>query len=199
MKRYFFIMILATSCLSASLLAQEIPRWDAAPPISVPAPTVPPHLVSGQQMAVAGMRNRSELQQALTAIKESESEADRAAAEEKLRGLLETQYDASLDNYATYLDEMQKKLAELRDQLDRRRDAKMEMVELRLKTLISTADGLGWPDERPNAYFSSDGVYSFPGTTGPPSPGPPSPFAGGSVGYGQQGPATTVRGDRGGR
>ncbi len=27
MKRYFFIMILATSCLSASLLAQEMPRW----------------------------------------------------------------------------------------------------------------------------------------------------------------------------
>lgn len=113
----------------------------------------------------------NELGQALAKLRETESEDDRNKSITEIRGLLSKQYDESLDRYEDYLAELEARLAKMKEQVDKRRDAKMELVDLRLKTLVNEADGLGWPSEANQSLFGaqSPSFYapSFPSTAVP--------------------------------
>ena len=150
MKRFLLMFSLAAMLLPTSLFAQQaVQRWSQSAPTarSFPAPLA--------TATIAGQRfSNDKIKEAMQALKDAESESDKDEARDELRGLLEEQYDESLDRYEEYLAEMEEKIKELRKQLDRRRDARMEMVDLRLQVLISDAEGLGWPEQ----YFSGPGV-----------------------------------------
>lgn len=140
-----------------------------------------------------GMRRKaSPLNVALAAIKDAKDETDKEKAREVLSKVLGEQYDRNLAAHEKALQQMEQRLAKLREQLSRRRSAKGRMVELRMQTLISEAEGLGWPSAAgaslPAGEWRSDPFASYGGllpgvaTTSPmtfqplyPVPTPPIP------------------------
>ena len=151
MTRYLIMFSLIAMLLPVGVSAQQATqKWVESTPAvrGFPGPLATTTTIARQRYS-----GNQEIRKAMKAIKDAESEADKDKAKDELKSLLEAQYDESLDRYEEYLAEMEKKITELRKQLDRRRDAKMEMVDLRLQVLISDAEGLGWPEQ----YFSVPG------------------------------------------
>jgi hypothetical protein len=193
------LLTLAATLLCPVLAVAQPPDSGVPRPAAVPAVPVVPgvsgiYSPSGPQVGNTwlnlqrGVAENDEMRKVLNAIKDAESNTDKQESITKLRGLLEEQYDDSLDAYGRHLDEMEKKIAELREQLQRRRDARAEMVDLRVKMLVSEAEGLGWPDERPAAYFSIPGIVP---------PGNPLQQGGGlGAGAGRSFRGTAPRADR---
>lgn len=136
-------------CLSSNLSAQEV-RDD-----SNPRPRT--NVISGtQNFSVAGggaiarfSTNSldSKIRQASKAIQSAESELEREKAQAELRKLLSEDYDARIADYASYLDNLEEQLAAMRKKLDRRRQAKNDMIDLRIQVLNAEANDLGWPTQ----------------------------------------------------
>jgi len=102
------------------------------------------------------------IMKAARSLRTAESTDDKQAAEKTLRELLSKDYDSRLAGYEKHLDEMEAKLKEMRDKLKRRRAAKSEMIDLRVRVLEAEADDLGWPartNSRPmySPLFKSSG------------------------------------------
>lgn len=86
-----------------------------------------------------------EIGEAAKALRQADTSADRADAEAKLEELLSSDYDDRLKGYDDYLNELEEKVTKMRSQLQKRRDAKAEMIQLRIQVLESEAEDLGWP------------------------------------------------------
>jgi hypothetical protein len=192
--------------LSLTLIAITLPlsRSSAQEPAEAPAPDQQPRTRSIQVTSPAGRSDlfgavqnfniarhgdpeqMGQFRKAMEAYKSAESESDKALAKKELHGLLVEQYDNSLTRYEEHLNELEKKIATMREQLSRRRDARDEMVELKLQMVVSEAEGLGWPDDgTPNLFFpgavngggAHAGALGFNISPVPPMPVPPMPVA----------------------
>ena len=86
-----------------------------------------------------------ETRKAFDQLKKAKSDDDRDDARDALRDALNEQYDKYLARQEKELKRMAAKLKELQSQLEKRREAKDELVDLRLKTLENDASGLSWP------------------------------------------------------
>lgn len=89
----------------------------------------------------------SDVNIAVKALKDAETAEDSEDAETKLLDALGNEYDQRLDEYAAYLDSLEKQLKDMRKKLDKRREAKTEMVRLRLQVIKAESNDLGWPGE----------------------------------------------------
>ena len=98
-----------------------------------------------------------DLNEAIARLKNAKDEDARDEAKDEIRQLLDKQYDKGLERYEEYLEELSEKIKELKSQIERRRDAKDELIDLRLQMLVHEADGLGWPDQRPRWFFPPSG------------------------------------------
>jgi hypothetical protein len=130
-----------------------------APPAGIPgAPGVPAvetmviraHGPDGglfpQQAFVMGHGPGSDkTHKAFAKLKEAESDDEKAEARAALKDALEEQFDEYLEHQSKELDRLEEKLNKLRGQWEKRRDAKDEIVSLRLKTLENEIGGLAWP------------------------------------------------------
>ncbi|QEG22312.1 prefoldin domain-containing protein [Mariniblastus fucicola] len=87
----------------------------------------------------------SEVDKAYESLKGAKSDEERSDAKASLRKALVTDYDSKMDQYDEHIESLEKELEEMRERLSRRRAAKEEMVDLKLKELVANADGLGWP------------------------------------------------------
>lgn len=83
---------------------------------------------------------------AIRDYKDADDDSDRQAAVEKIREELNKQYDRFLEHQVEEIEQLEKRISELRDQIEKRRDAKSRMVDLKLEMVLSHADGLGWPE-----------------------------------------------------
>lgn len=79
-------------------------------------------------------------------LKQAKDDEAKRDVRDKIRQRLSEQYDKMLDQQEKQIDAMEDRLNQLRDQLSRRKEAKSRMVDLKLETIVSRADGLGWPD-----------------------------------------------------
>lgn len=102
---------------------------------------------SEEQKAYRELRNR--ISTATELMRNAESESDRTKAQEELRTALAEDYDARLNLYQSHLDQLESQLADMRAKLKRRREAKNDMVELRIQVLAAEANDLGWPSSSP--------------------------------------------------
>lgn len=84
---------------------------------------------------------------ALRAMTTAKDETAKRQAEAELKTALEEDYDARLIGYEKHLDRLADELTKMREQLQKRKSAKSEMVELRLQVLKAEASDLGWPSE----------------------------------------------------
>lgn len=108
---------------------------------------------------------------AAKALRQASSQTEKDAAEKKLNSLLSDDYDARLKTYEDYLSDLEKQLATMRKKLEKRKEAKSAMIDLRIKVLQAESDDLGWPTR-----MRSNRKPLFPGSNISPIGQPSSPF-----------------------
>lgn len=111
-----------------------------------PGPSIYENQVLGARYLKTRSRQPDELTQALDRYKDAESDADREDAAEEIRDELGKQYDQFLADNEKQIEELQARIERLRDQLDRRREAKSKMVDLEFERVINASEGLIWPE-----------------------------------------------------
>lgn len=98
----------------------------------------------------------SDVARAVHAYRSADSEDGRTSARKQLSDALGAEYDALLQQHEQHLNQMEERLRKLRDQLAKRREARDDMVSMRLQWMLSEADGLGWPSApRPGSDWSA--------------------------------------------
>lgn len=133
-----------------------------------------PGLPPSSAFGVAYTQN--DLRTAMNELKSAESDDDKAAAKEKIKSELETQYDKFLERDQAKVDQLFDRLKKLEEQLERRREAKDRLVELKMEMLISQAEGLGWPGDGNSFGVSNFGtigsmpMQNFQDPSAPPQP-----------------------------
>ncbi len=105
-------------------------------------------------------------QQAIDKLRKAKTDEEKADARKQLNSALGDEFDEYLKHQAKELDRLEAKVKKLRGQWDKRREAKDELVALRIQTLENEANGLGWPAGSGNNFWmgSSGGPASL-GTT----------------------------------
>jgi hypothetical protein len=88
------------------------------------------------------------LRGAADAVHNAKGDEETKAATKKLSELVDKCFDEDMAQRKKELEQLEKRLANLREQLDRRKTKKSEIVELQMKVLLNEADGLG--------FFSGD-------------------------------------------
>jgi hypothetical protein len=78
-------------------------------------------------------------------LKSAESEEDKLTAKKQIQDELEKQYDFYLEQHEVPLQELEAKLEKLRKEFEWRKNARDDLVRLRLDTIWYNAQGLGWP------------------------------------------------------
>ena len=77
-------------------------------------------------------------------IKSAKNESDEEEAVEELRDQLESSFDDRMKERETQIKALEERVKKLRDQLDERNDKRDEIIDLRLKTMVNEAKGLGF-------------------------------------------------------
>jgi hypothetical protein len=95
--------------------------------------------------------SREAIHQATEKLRDAGSDAEREKAQGELRRLLAEYFDKDMKRRKTELDEMEKRLSKLRDQLARRHSKMDEIVDLQIKVLINEADGMGFFSGEPQS------------------------------------------------
>ena len=80
----------------------------------------------------------------LQQYREAGDEEKRTAARDALNKLLDEHFEMRVQQREKQLDELKTRIAKLTAQLEQRRKAKGQIIDLRLKVLINEADGLGF-------------------------------------------------------
>jgi hypothetical protein len=120
-----------------------------APRAAVPGEADPDSMMfrEGQKFMIkfhGADKTREAIRQTTEVLRNSDNEADKEKALTELRKLLNTYFEEDMKRRQEELDEMEKRLAKLREQLDKRRTKMDEIVDLQIKVLVNEADGLGF-------------------------------------------------------
>ncbi len=86
------------------------------------------------------------LQAAIQELNTGKDEESRNAATDTIRQQLTTQFEADLKQREKELEEVEQRVKSLREQLDKRKAAQADIINLRLQTLVNNANGLGFPE-----------------------------------------------------
>ncbi len=142
MKNNIAIAIVAVLCFATTLQAQ-----DAA---TIPGPDV--QFPQRQEFAPALQTNgysprrvNGPMSKAVQELKKAKTDEEKQAAQDAVKVELEKLYDVYLAQNEKQLQQLEERLVKLRDQLEKRKQAKEKLVDLRLQMMISEAEGLGWP------------------------------------------------------
>lgn len=121
-----------------------------------------------------------EVNKAFEALKSSGVQAEKDAAAEKLKGILEKQFNRDLERREKEVAELEERVKKLREQVTKRKEAKDDIVTLRMATIMHEAAGLGFPatGERPREFggdvqfFNTAPAYPVPAIPTVPGPVP---------------------------
>jgi hypothetical protein len=90
-------------------------------------------------------------------------DAEKAALMKKLQAAVSSQFDRDMEHRESELTKLEERFNKLRQQLERRRRAKNDIIELQIKVLVNEAEGLGFGAEssafeldhyaRPNGWY----------------------------------------------
>jgi uncharacterized membrane protein YqiK len=190
MTRYRFALIcLAVIAITTAGVLRTAAQV-AAPPAAGAAPTVQaidPNAAAGVRFApvrVDGLTtfvevpvDRGELhksqEQAAAALKaygDAETDEQKAAAEKELQDAVSEQFEVLMKSREAQIAELKSRLDKLTEQLQKRRDAKEQIVKLRVQVLVNEAQGLGFYPEGTAAWPAMGyGVGAFPTPVGVPA------------------------------
>jgi hypothetical protein len=94
---------------------------------------------------------------AVEKLKSAKSDADKTNATNEISKLLEKSFQRDLERREHEIAQVEARVKKLRDQIEKRKKAKDDILNLRLKTIVNEADGLGFPGgfEADSEPFSS--------------------------------------------
>jgi hypothetical protein len=121
-----------------------------------------PHPMSPEEM-----EEFRDLQKAVEKLKSAKNDAEKTSATSEISKLLEKSFQHDLERREHQVSDIEARVKKLRDQIEKRKKAKDEIVSLRLKTIVNEADGLGFPGgfERDwEVIEGPPGAMSFPPT-----------------------------------
>jgi HAMP domain-containing protein len=102
----------------------------------------------GMDMGMGGMSAPlSPLEKLKQRLQKSKSDTTRKQILTQIGGLLSSQYDSYLQENEAELQQMEARVKNLRTQLERRKDAKSQLLKLEIQRISNEASGLVWPDE----------------------------------------------------
>ena len=82
---------------------------------------------------------------AVEKLRSAKEGAEKETAKKELLQLLEKSFTRDLDHREQEVAEIESRIKRLREQIERRKKAKDEIVGLRLKTIVNETEGLGFP------------------------------------------------------
>jgi hypothetical protein len=103
-----------------------------------------PHPVSQ-----AAAQESHAIHQAMGKLKSAKTDAEKTAATNEISKLLEKSFQRDLDEREKHVAEVEARVKKLREQIEKRKKAKDDIVSLRLKTIVNESEGLGFPDDGP--------------------------------------------------
>jgi hypothetical protein len=124
--------------------------------------------------------------QAVEKLKSAKNDADKTNATNEISKLLEKSFQRDLERRERQVAEVEARVKKLRDQIEKRKKAKDDILNLRLKTIVNEADGLGFPggieadsdsfSPRPKAFrmLEAPHDFDFSPLQAPAPPAPPS-------------------------
>jgi succinate dehydrogenase/fumarate reductase flavoprotein subunit len=87
---------------------------------------------------------KSEIGQLLNQLRDAEGDANRSQITKQLEESVANYFDEDMKARESELSKLEERVSKLRSQLDRRRRAKQEIIQLQIKVLVNEADGLGF-------------------------------------------------------
>jgi hypothetical protein len=143
-------------------------RPDLAPPITPRPPGLPgeepghddfsrrpndhalpgrhPEFVPGRRAQVRGLEFEA-LRQAVGKLKAAKNDEEKTIATRGISQVLEKSFNRDLEQRETQVSEVEARVKRLREQIEKRKKAKDQIISLRLQTLVNEADGLGFPGQ----------------------------------------------------
>lgn len=100
------------------------------------------------------------LQAAIKSLKTSKTESEKKKAADIISAQLKLQFERDLKKREEELAKVEERVRSLREQLDKRKAAQDDIINLRLQTLVNDANGLGFPTNNFGGS-STSGAY-FP-------------------------------------
>ena len=89
-------------------------------------------------------------------LRESNGSSESTTITLELTNLLEQDYEARLADYQQDLVQLEQQLKLMKVKLQRKRNAKADMIKLRIEFLKAEADDLGWPSRNSSSYSSTE-------------------------------------------
>lgn len=124
------------------------------------------------------------LLKAAEAVRNAKGDDEEAAARKTLTDVVETAFDEDMAKRKKDLAQLEERLTKLREQLDRRKAKKQDIVDLQIKVLLNEADGLGFTSGSSpaiDADLKFNGPIYVPGVPVVAPPAPPKPAAPGTI------------------
>lgn len=146
------IAVIAFGLLGGLILAGT--TWSQAPTSATksstpPGPNVPQARFFEVPSDVTGTfglihHHQSEIGELMNQLREADDDAKKADLTKQLQTAVAKHFDEDLTNRETELTKLEERLTKLRAQLDRRRKAKAEIIQLQIKVMVNEAEGLGF-------------------------------------------------------
>jgi hypothetical protein len=96
-------------------------------------------------MSEEEMQESDALHQAVDKLKSAKSDAEKTSATKEISQLLEKLFQRDLEHREHQVTEIEARVKKLRDQIEKRKKAKDDILTLHLKTIINESEGLGFP------------------------------------------------------
>jgi len=110
-----------------------------------------PHATTATDQALPGGRQQSQLKVTLELnglikqLRDAKVDPAKQAAMKSIKQLLERAFDRDISRREDQVSEIESRVRMLREQIEKRKKAKDDIVSLELKTILNEAEGLGFP------------------------------------------------------
>ncbi len=94
----------------------------------------------------AEIKDLEALHQAIGKLKSAKNDTDKAALTKQISQLLDKSFERDMQRREKQISDVETRVKKLRDQIEKRKKAKDDIISLRLKTIVNEADGLGFPE-----------------------------------------------------
>jgi hypothetical protein len=180
--RLILVSMLSASCtltVASTAWAQALPAVPGGSTIGARARALEPATAPGNQFgdtfAIQSLPEASgagEIGRLVGELREAD-ESKKAELTKQLETAVAKQFERDMENRETELTKLDERLSKLRAQLDRRRKAKTDIIQLQVKVLVNEADGLGFgaqplqPSGLPKASTRNGSIYTPSSTPAP--------------------------------
>jgi hypothetical protein len=98
-----------------------------------------------RRMSEEEMQEFEALSQAVEKLKSAKNDSEKTSATNEISQVLEKWFKRDLERRESQISEIETRVKKLRDQIEKRKKAKDEIINLRVKTIVNEANGLGFP------------------------------------------------------